>query len=576
MPSASSVQEREVLTAVGEAVYEWSIADDVVRWGENALEVLGLDSLDRISTGRAFDALLEPTNLSSRHDTVLNSTLKDAGEGVAYQVQYSITPDRQGAHNRLWIEDIGRWYAGADGKPIRAHGVLRVITERYEREQRLAFLSRSDELTGYFNRSHLLSTLDDAIVHANRHRSSIVFMVISIDGFRAINEAYGYETAEQVFAVAARRIKGHLRAADAIGRFSGGKLGIVLMDCEETEARVAAGRFLAAVRQEVIDIEAGSMAVTVSIGGVTLPRHGRTTAAAVARAQEALDAARHRGNGHFVAYVHSPAVVARRRQNADQSRELVAALNESRIRLAFQPVVDVDSRKPSFHEALARLEPAGEALVGVESFVAVAERLGLVRLVDRHVLELVLDALAAWPSAALSMNVSAETIGDSEWIEQLSRGLADRPDLARRLIVEITETVAISNVDEAVRFVATLHELGCRVAIDDFGAGFSSFRNLRLLNVDFFKIDGSFVKNLPRSPDDQIFVKALAELARSFKVTVVAEWVQDEETVALLAGWGIQCIQGHLTGLAGDAPGGVSSRDAAQDQVLSDSLSRRV
>ncbi len=261
------------------------------------------------------------------------------------------------------------------------------------------------------------------------------------------------------------------------------------------------------------------------------------------------------GNERFVAYTPSAGILADRRLNASLSRDLVAALNDRRIRLVFQPVVDIATRQPLFYEALARVERPDGTIVAPKSFIALAERIGLVSMIDDRVLELALDTLSREPDIVLSINVSAETIGNSEWTGRLSDRLAGRHDLARRLIIEITETVAVDNVAEAAAFVLMLHELGCRVAIDDFGAGFSSFRNLRILNVDFFKIDGSFIENLPVSDDDRTFVKALAELARSFKVPVVAEWVQDEETAALLAGWGIDCIQGALTGAVTDQPG---------------------
>ena len=125
-----------------------------------------------------------------------------------------------------------------------------------------------------------------------------------------------------------------------------------------------------------------------------------------------------------------------------------------------------------------------------------------------------------------------------------------RPELGRRLIVEITESAVIRNLEEASRFVALLHDLGCRVAIDDFGAGFSSFRNLRGLDVDLVKIDGAFIENLPKSHDDQVFVKTLIDLARNFEIETVAEWVGDERTAAMLAGWGVDMIQGTLVGTA--------------------------
>ena len=539
---------REILTAVGEVVYEWSIPNDMIRWGANVLDVIKVAAMDSIATGRGFAALLDSSNLTSRHDAVLNSTGADRGAGVPYQVQYSLNPGG-GGEKRLWIEDIGRWYAGAGGRPLRAHGVLRVINERYEREERLAFLSRYDELTGYFNRSHLLATLGDAITHAKRFRSSIAFIIVAVDNFRAINEAYGFDIADQIFAAVARRIKSQLREGDAIGRYTGNKLGLVLMDCDEANMHVAAERFHAVVRDDVITTEAGSVAVTASIGGVALPRHGRTTNEAMARAQEALHSARLRGHGHFMAYTHSPVRQERRRGNAALSSELVGALNERRLCLAFQPVASIATRKTRFEEGLLRLQRPDGVLVPAGEFIALSERLGLIRLIDHRVLDLGLETIRG-SDRTISLNLSAETVGDSEWLAHLSDAVARHPELGRRLIFEITESAVIRNVDEASRFVALLHDLGCRVAIDDFGAGFSSFRNLRGLDVDLVKIDGAFVESLPDSRDDQVFVKALIELARNFGIETVAEWVADERTVAMLAGWGVDMIQGSLVGPA--------------------------
>ncbi len=546
--NAEPVRARDILTAVGEVVYEWTIADDTLRWGDNVLDVLKIGTPEKVATGRAFATLLDPANMTSRHDAVLNSSGTDSGNGVPYQVQYSLLTGGAGAGERLWIEDIGRWYRGANDRPARAHGVLRVINERYEREQRLAFLSRFDELTGYFNRSHLLDILGEALEDANRLRTSLAFLVVAIDNFRAVNEAYGFGVADQIFAAMAHRIKGQLREGDAIGRYTGNKLGLILMNCDEADMHAAAERFHKAVREQVITTAEGSVAVTISIGGVALPRHGRSVTEAMARAQEALHLARHRGNGNFVAYSHSPERQARRRDNAALSSELVAALNEKRLRLAFQPVVEIASRRPVFHEALVRLQRPDGTMASDGEFIALSERLGLVRLIDQRVLELSIAALAAAPSAKLSVNLSAETIGDSEWLKCLTKAIADHPDIAGRLIFEITETAVIRHIDEAAHFVSLLHHLGCKVAIDDFGAGFFSFSHLRRLDVDLVKIAGSFIENLPTNSDDQVFVKALIELARNFEIETVAEWVKDEDTIAILRNWGVDLIQGHLTG----------------------------
>jgi diguanylate cyclase (GGDEF)-like protein len=547
---AANADVGDILTVVGETVYDWSVADDSIRWGANAGAVLRVGKIEEIATGRVYNQLLDPENLSSRLDAVLNCAHADDGSGIAYQVQYALLPRGASGGVKLWIEDTGRWYADASGKPARAHGVVRVVNERYQREQQLAFLSRYDELTGYFNRSHLLTTLGDAIVNAKRLREPLAFLLVTVDNFRAINAAYGYDIADQVFAAVARRIKSVLREGDAIGRYSGNKLGLVLMKCDDEELHHVAERFHAAVRNDVIDTEGGSVAATVSIGGISLPRHAGSVKDAMARVQEALELARMRGHGRFVAYSNSPHRVALRHENAVRSAELVAALNERRLKFAFQPIVDLRDRRPVYYEALIRLERRDGTLMEAGEFVPLAERLGLIRLLDFRSLELALEVIRTAPEARLSLNVSGETIGDATWFAHLAAATKNNRSIAGRLTVEITESAVIRNVEEASHFVAALHDLGCRIAVDDFGAGFSSFRNLRVLDVDVVKIDGSFIENLSRNTDDQAFVRALVELARNFGIETVAEWVQDEETIERLAEWGVDQVQGNFTGAA--------------------------
>jgi EAL domain-containing protein (putative c-di-GMP-specific phosphodiesterase class I) len=215
-------------------------------------------------------------------------------------------------------------------------------------------------------------------------------------------------------------------------------------------------------------------------------------------------------------------------------------------------VVDIGSRRPAFYECLMRVKRADGTLLPVNEVVPLAERLGLVRLLDHRVLELVLAELAAAPGLVASLNVSAASIADPDWWGALGTMLRSNDGIGERLIVEITETAAIDDIDDTRGFVARVKDLGCRIAIDDFGAGCTSFRNLRKLGVDLVKIDGAFVQNLRRSDDDRAFVHTMIDLARRLGLQTVAEWVQDEEAAAMLADWGCDYLQGALVGLASD------------------------
>lgn len=537
----------EILTLVGETVYDWSLADDAIRWGANAASVFGLASTDGIATGHQYAALKDSVGEETRFDAIFRAGGVDRGDGVAYEVHYALMPQGPGGH-RLVIEDSGRWFADGAGRPSRARGVVRVINDRHDREQRVSLLSRYDDLTGYYNRQHFLASLGEALAEARRTRRPFAFLMVALDNFGLINEAYGFETGDEVFAAAARRIKAELRDIDAIGRYSGSKLGVILRDCDDAEMHAAAERLHAAVKNGVITTPSSSVAATASIGGVSLPRHAATVNEALMRVRECLQLAKARGYGRFVAYAPSPTREARRRGNAALSTEMVAAVENDHLRLFYQPVVDLETRRPVFHEGLLRLARADGTFAPAVDFIQICEQLGLIRLVDAFALTRTIETLIAVPEARLSLNVSVETLSDGEWLSQLAQASARHPGLAERLIVEITESAVIRNIDEMALFTATIHDLGGSVAIDDFGAGFSSFRHLRSLDVDIVKIDGSFVENLPKSLDDLAFVRALTELARTFDVQVVAEWVQDEATVALLRSAGVHLLQGQLTG----------------------------
>ena len=549
-PPAGDTPDHEsalaILSSLGEVAYRWSIDDDRLYWDGDVQSVLGTPA-DEISTGRLYAALLDPDNTDSRHDAVFLTGSGDRGTGAPFQVEYALRP---GGPDQpiVWIEDSGRWHGDGSPLPKRVVGIIRVVSDRHEREQRLTFRSSHDELTGFYNRARLIELLEDTLISTKRFRGSAGFMLIAIDSFRLINDSYGFEIGDQVLAVMAKRAASRLRGADAIGRFSGNKLGVVLRDCSEETMAVAAERFLSVAREEVITTDNGAIAVSISIGGVTLPRNAGTVNEATARAEEALHQARQMGQGRFRPFVYSQDRQEERRANSALSNELIQALREDRMRLAFQPIVGISNRQPVLYECLLRLEQADGRITEARSFMPLSERLGLSRLLDRRALELTLEALEARPDIILSVNVTAETATEAEWLARLEEAGSQNPDIARRLVVEITETTAIRNLDEASQFVSAVKKIGCTVAIDDFGAGYSSFRILRQLDIDVVKIDGDYIKNLAADEDDQTFVRTLIALAKHFRMKTVAEWIRDDKSAALLAEWGADYLQGDLTG----------------------------
>jgi diguanylate cyclase (GGDEF)-like protein len=539
-------QASAILACLGQAAFVWDLASDTMAWSDHLASVFPDIAPERFASGSEFAKLIEPAG--SIRTAALTAPATHRGEGVAYRIEYGVRAST--SHPLLWIEESGCWFAGADGKPARVQGIVRLDNERHAREEQLLKLSRHDPLTGELNRTHLIAALAEAIEEAMRFRSSFAFMLIGIDHLARINDAFGFDVADQVICDVAKRIRARLRGGDVLGRFSGNKFGLVLKNCTVEDMNVAAERFLAAIRDEVVPTRSGPVSVTASIGAVSAPRYARNADEAINRAQESLDTAKRRRAGSFLIWRPNVERDAQRRVNIRVTDEIVTALNERRIVMAFEPVVNARTRETAFHECLVRMQQDDGQFLLAPDIVPVAEKLGLIRLVDHRVLELVVAELAAAPTAELSLNISPDTTMDPDWWSSIESLMRAHPGVAERLIVEITETVAIQDIDDVRGFVTRLKNFGSRIAIDDFGAGYTSFRNLRKLGVDIVKIDGAFVQNIARSADDRAFVQTLIDLARRLDIKTVAEWVQDEPSASMLRDWGCDYIQGRLIGLA--------------------------
>jgi EAL domain-containing protein (putative c-di-GMP-specific phosphodiesterase class I) len=232
------------------------------------------------------------------------------------------------------------------------------------------------------------------------------------------------------------------------------------------------------------------------------------------------------------------------------------ALEQDLFVLHYQPIVSLADGRLSHHEALVRLadEPDG-GVIGPASFLPAAERYGLIRAIDRMVLEKVVTLLADSPGS-VAMNLSALSVTDPAMLGEIERVLALHGVDPRRLVIEVTETASISDMPRASEFCAGAQRLGCAVALDDFGAGFGSFHYLKHLPFSYLKIDGDFIRGLPRSAHDQLVVKALVGLVREMGQQTIAEFVGDRETLELLREYGVDYAQGFEIGRPAPMPAG--------------------
>lgn len=542
-----------ILSSVEETAYVWDLTTGRIEWESNAADILGIHDMSKIATGAAYHALIAPEHLNSRLEALSRSIGADRVRGVPYRLQYRLRPNGQRSGHEIRVEDQGRWWPGADGHAARARGVIRIISEEYLEQQRLLVRNDFDELTGQLNRTRLTEALGSVLARAERQYQPCAFLMISVNNLAVINETFGIEIGDQVIAEVGRRIREKLRGGDVVGRYSSNKFGIIMLSCGQGALRIAADRFIKAVRETTIKTSVAQLSATISMGGVIIPDQAKSVQDTVNFALRALDVAKTKRFDCFVGHEPSPSAEGNRMRNKSIAEGVIAALDDNRMRLVLQPMISTKTGRAEIYEALLRMERPDGSLVSAGEFVPIAEQLGLSRLIDRRTLELTVDLLKRHHDLTLSVNVSGLTCSDLEWVTALRRLTKDRPDVLRRMIVEITETVALEELDQSVNFVDTLNELGCRVAIDDFGAGYTSFKNLKRLNVDMVKIDGAFVKNLADDTSDQIFVKTMIELANSFGMETVAEWVGDERSARFLKNAGITYMQGYYYGMPFDS-----------------------
>lgn len=533
------VDPRSILSSIGEVVYGWDIQSDALSWGPNAAEVFGALPEQAMQRGLAFAGLVEPGSGPSRYDAIFCSSEHDGGDGVIYRTRYAIDL----AGRKMWAEDTGRWFAGSDGYPASARGVLRL--ER---------AARTDELEQFgselCDRPALVERVGMALQEHLPAERPVVVLVAAIDELARLNDDFGHEATDEIIVTVHERLRSVTRRRDHLVRYAGNSFAILLVGCPPEQVEPAARRFIKVVAQSAIETSRGIALVRLRVGAASAPELGSHGGALLAAAEGALAIAR--------AGAVDTAVMARPQQRRSPGTEqtgfdvqAIAALNERRVRLALQPIVRTASREIAFHEALLRVGQGDTGLYFASAeLIPMLERRGLVRLFDQRVLELAIEMLGADPKLTLSVNVSPRSLNDPEWFDAFIACTGAARDKASRLIVEVTETSTIDNPARIAKLLRRIKEQGARIAIDDFGAGHTSLRHLRAFPIDILKIDGAFTQNLRRSTDDRFYVRTLVELAGHLGVETVAEWVDDEMQASMLRDWGVTYLQGHLVGRA--------------------------
>ncbi|MEI7669554.1 MAG: GGDEF domain-containing phosphodiesterase [Pseudomonadota bacterium] len=392
---------------------------------------------------------------------------------------------------------------------------------------------------------HFTQFLGQAIINSKHDIKSGSLLIVSIDNFAMIMGTFGHEDAEKVILQICEEIHNITGETSIVERISQEQIGVIILSCTRQTMDGFAKKINTAIQDYGTSSAISSLHVTCSIGGVDFPSNADSATDALDKAYIAL---KNSSDNYYCTFDETRDESTLYRQQMGLANYLRRAISDNRLRLAYQPVIDSTTGAISHYEALLRVISKDGKISSAGSLIPVAERMGLIDLIDQIVFDMVIKELTKYPQVHLAFNVSNITTNNQEWLEYATNILRDNPNVANRIIVEITETAAQKDLRRTAYFVASLQANGCKVALDDFGSGYTSFRQLKALDVDMVKIDGAFIKDITENSDNRFFVKTLLDFTKGFGLVSVAEYIEKGETAKLLMEMGVNFMQGYYFG----------------------------
>jgi diguanylate cyclase (GGDEF)-like protein len=421
-----------------------------------------------------------------------------------------------------------------------------------ERDERLRRMAESDPLTGLVNRSCFMRELEREVERAARDKAESAVFFIDLDQFKYINDTLGHAAGDKLLVRVAELLKSRVRGGDVVSRFGGDEFTVLARGVSRAGATELAQAFNQIMRDMRLAEGDKTFSVNCSIGIAMIEAGRHTAAELLSHADMACFAAKSHGRNRCQMYEESDESKRMMALDIGWFQHIKGVIEHDRFRLMYQPIVNVADPGKECYEVLLRMPGPDGELVLPSVFLPVAQRFGLMAEIDRWVIQRALRALADFRASGrditFTINLSGQSLEDLSLLTLVREQLARRQVPAACVIFEITEQSAVRYMDKAKLLIQGLVELGCRFALDDFGTGFSSFSYLKDLPVDFIKIDGSFVRDMARNAIDETMVMSIIQIARSLGKRTIAEFVQDERTIALLKESGVDFLQGYYVG----------------------------
>jgi diguanylate cyclase (GGDEF)-like protein len=422
------------------------------------------------------------------------------------------------------------------------------VTRERQTAEQLLYLAERDALTGLYNRHRFQDELARMLSDGDRHHSAVALLFFDIDEFKHINDTFGHRAGDAMLVRVAGEVSAQVRRNEIFARLGGDEFAILAPEATEQEAAAFAERIVRAISRIPFSYEGHNLRLTCSLGVALYPDHAGNAEDLVASADLAMYQAKEAGKNTWRMYREDQGASQAAITRLNWNDRIHRALEGNLFVLHFQGVFNCGTGDLRHLEALVRMRDANDPgrVIMPGHFIPVAEKTGKILDIDRWVIAEVVRLLASGEGIPpIAVNISGRSFNEP----QLPRFIADELKRAgvkpERLMVELTETSAVSDLHDAQRFIQALRDTGCKVCLDDFGAGFSSFAYLKHIEADILKIDGQFIRDLPNDRSSQVFVKAIVDVARGLRKISVAECVEDEATLVMLQSLGVECAQGY-------------------------------
>lgn len=417
-------------------------------------------------------------------------------------------------------------------------------------EARLQFSVSHDDLTGLANRRRLEQSLDLSLNQVRNMMSTSALFYIDLDSFKVLNDAEGHEAGDNLLVQVANSLRRYFRVNDTLVRIGSDEFAVLVDNIDESVINKQAEGLKNLFDGYSFEHHGHHYHLSASIGvKIIRPDELTTVEEILSHANQACYTAKKRGRNRVHFYNPEDREMHTLRHSVEWAPRIRAALKEGNFLLEFQPILALDSADITHYECLLRMRGEEDVLYYPKEFIPVAEAMGLIQEIDIWVIDHALDLLRELPAEiAFAINLSGNVFLDENLYSLVQNKFKQTGINPERVMFEITETSAISNFELTKRMVSKLRSLGCRFALDDFGAGFNSYSYLKHFPVDVLKIDGGFITDLDNDPVDQLLVKSMIDIAHSLDKKIVAEFVERESTLALLRDYGVDFVQGFLIG----------------------------